>query len=85
MPPVSGIEADSSANARAPQRTMMPPRIQTASIIVGSGTREAMPAGVRKMPPPIVMPMTMPIELSRPRLRTSLAIGGGSYPICRGL
>ena len=41
-----------------------------ASIIAGSGTRVAMPAGVRKMPPPMVMPMTMPIELQSPRRRT---------------
>ena len=46
----------------------------------GSGTRVAMPAGVRKMPPPIVMPITRPIELKRPSRRTSVAIEREYYP-----
>ncbi len=73
MPPVSGIDAESSANASAPQRTINPPSTHTPSIHTGSGTRVAMLAGVRKMPPPMVMPMTRPIELHRPSLRTSVA------------
>ena len=80
MPPVSGIDADSSANASAPQSTITPPSTHTPSISTGSGTRVAMPAGVRKMPPPMVMPMTRPIELQSPSLRTSVAIQRGYYP-----
>jgi hypothetical protein len=38
-----------------------------------------MPAGVRKMPPPIVMPMTRPIELHSPSLRSSVAMWRGYY------
>ena len=75
MPPVSGMAADSSAKASAPQSTIRPPSTQTPSMNTGSGTRVAMPAGVRKMPPPIVMPITRPIELHRPNLRTRVAIG----------
>jgi hypothetical protein len=33
---------------------------------VGSGTRDAIDAGVRKMPEPIVTPMTMPIADQKP-------------------
>ena len=73
MPPVSGIDAESSAKASAPHRTISPPRTQTPSIHTGSGTRVAMPAGVRKMPPPMVMPITRPIELQRPSRRTRVA------------
>ena len=76
MPPVSGIDADSSANDNAPHSTITPPRIQTPIIQTGSGTRSAMPAGVRKMPPPIVMPITRPIELTSPSERTSFAMRG---------
>jgi hypothetical protein len=36
---------------------------------------------VRKMPPPMVMPMTSPIELKRPSLRTSVAIAVDTIPI----
>ena len=68
--------ADSSAKARAPQSTMSPPTTQTASMSVGSGTRVAMLAGVRKMPPPIVMPTTRPTELQRPSRRTSVGMAG---------
>src|SRR5688500_14584658 len=79
MPPVSGIEAESSANASAPHRTTRPPITQTASIMVGSGTRVAMPAGVRKMPPPMVIPMTIPIELQSPRRRTRVGMAGSVH------
>jgi hypothetical protein len=47
MPPVSGIDADNSANDSAPHKTINPPSTQTPSIQTGSGTRSAMPAGVR--------------------------------------
>jgi hypothetical protein len=67
------MAAESSANASAPHSTMTPPSTQTPSMKTGSGTRVAMPAGVRKMPPPIVMPITRPIELRRPSRRTRVA------------
>ncbi len=79
MPPVSGIDADNSANASAPHSTINPPSTHTPIIRTGSGTRVAMPAGVRKMPPPIVMPITRPIELKRPSLLTSVAMVRGYY------
>jgi hypothetical protein len=62
MPPVCGMAAESSANARAPQRTMSPPTTQTASMRIGSGTRVAMLAGLEAIAPPIVMLMTIPTE-----------------------
>ena len=76
MPPVSGIAADNSANASAPHMTITPPSTHTPSMNSGSGTRSAMLAGVRKMPPPMVMPMTRPIELHNPSERTSFAMRG---------
>src|SRR5262245_8270015 len=75
MPPVSGSAAASSANESAPQRTINPPSTQTANIQAGSGTRAAIDAGVRKIPLPIVMPMTMPTEVQKPRRRSSVGIG----------
>ena len=39
----------------------------------------AMPAGVRKIPPPMVMPMTMPIELQSPRRRTRVGMAAEVY------
>ena len=74
MPPVSGMAADSSAKASAPHSTMRPPRIHTPIMKTGSGTRAAMPAGERKMPPPMVMPMTRPMELQSPSRRSSVVM-----------
>src|SRR5688572_11616087 len=51
--------------------------------MVGSGTRVAMPAGVRKIPPPMVMPMTIPIELQSPRRRTRVGMAGSVYDDAR--
>src|SRR5204863_8341682 len=74
-PPAFGSDAASSAIDSAPHIVTAPPRPQTASIVSGSGTRAAMAAGVRKMPEPIVMPMTNPIELQKPRRRLSCIDG----------
>src|ERR1041384_2107346 len=63
----------------APHNVTTPPRTQTASISVGSGTRAAIWAGVRKMPEPIVMPMTKPTELQKPRRRLSCMT---SFRVC---
>ena len=43
----------------------------------GSGTFCAMPAGDRKMPEPIVMPMTSATELQRPSVRGKRSVGRG--------
>ena len=48
---------------------------QSASTSVGLGTFWAMPAGERKMPEPIVMPMTSATELQRPRVRGRRPVG----------
>jgi hypothetical protein len=42
---------------------MMPPMTHTASMSGGSGHAGAIVAGVRKMPEPIVTPITSPIAL----------------------
>src|SRR5476649_1359041 len=52
----------------------MPPSTHTASISGALGTRTAIAAGVLKIPEPIVMPMTMPIELQKPSLRLRRAL-----------
>ena len=51
---------------------MRPPITHSAIISVGLGTFCAIPAGERKIPEPIVMPMTSATELQRPRVRGSL-------------
>src|SRR6476469_5980887 len=45
---------------------MSPPASHTASISIGSGTRDATTPGDRKMPEPIVMPTTSPIVCQKP-------------------
>src|SRR5712691_3571120 len=60
-----------SASESVPDSVTTPPRIHTESIRGGFGTRAAMLAGVRKIPDPMVTPMTMPIELHRPSRRSS--------------
>src|SRR6188508_1512732 len=83
QPPVCGKDAASSATDNAPHNEISPPRTQTASISVGSGTRVAITAGVRKMPEPMVMPITRPIEGQSPRLRTSFLSAGTGGGACR--
>jgi hypothetical protein len=49
---------------------------QTPSMSVGSGTRAAIDAGVRKIPEPMVMPTTSPSALQKPsRLTSALRAG----------
>jgi hypothetical protein len=81
---VCGSDPASSATDKAPHIVIAPPRTQTLIINMGSGTRVAMPAGVRKMPEPIVMPTTMPMELQRPRRRTSCACTGADARVVMG-
>ena len=68
-PPVLGKAAASSATDSAPHREINPPRSHTPSIISGSGTRPAITAGVRKIPDPIVTPITRPIDDQKPSRR----------------
>src|SRR3989442_7363249 len=63
---------------------MAPPSSQTLIISIGSGTRVAMTAGVRKMPDPIVMPTTMPMELKRPSRLASCACAGADARVVMG-
>jgi len=70
-PPVAGNDAASSATESAPHSAITPPTSQTPSIADALGTRAAIVAGVRKIPEPIVMPITMPTELQKPRRRLS--------------
>src|SRR5438477_281180 len=55
-----------TANASSASR---PPSVQTPNIGSGAGTRCAMIAGVRKMPPPMVEPTRTATALHRPRRR----------------
>jgi hypothetical protein len=50
---------------------MRPRSVQTASSSAGEPTDFAMPAGVRKMPTPIVPPITSPVAATRPMRRSS--------------
>src|SRR6185503_13518510 len=75
MPPVFGYELATSASDSAPHIARMPPTTQTASIAPGPGKRFAMPAGERKIPDPIVIPMTMVTALQRPRRLGSASTG----------
>src|SRR5215831_10681852 len=72
MPPVSGNAPATSASVRAPQSATTPPAIHTLKSGNGPGSRFAMPAGVRKIPEPIVMPMTTATALQRPSCRGSV-------------
>jgi len=55
---------------RAAQREQAP-KIHTPNIGSGAGTRSAMIAGVRKMPPPMVEPTSTATALHRPSRRGS--------------
>jgi hypothetical protein len=71
MPPVFGSALAISAIVNAPQSAKIPPAIHAESIGSGPGSLSAMPAGERKMPEPMVEPMTTAIALHRPMLRWS--------------
>ncbi len=68
MPPASGMAAPSSAKATAPKKLKMPPTTQTASMRTGAGTATAISEGDRKIPEPMIPPMT--IMMTSQRLRT---------------
>src|SRR5207244_1240902 len=56
----------------APQSATTPPTTQTPINASGCGTWPAIDAGDRKIPDPIVVPMTTAIALQSPRLRGSV-------------
>src|SRR5262252_4371416 len=72
MPPVSGNAPATSARVSAPQSATTPPATHTPNKGRGPGSRFAIPAGVRKMPEPMVMPMTTATALQRPSCRGSV-------------
>jgi hypothetical protein len=57
----------------APHSATIPPAIQTANSGTGPGSLFVTLAGVRKIPEPMVMPMTTAIALHKPRRRGSAA------------
>src|SRR5689334_20943364 len=71
MPPVSGKAPATSASVSAPHNATTPPAIHTPNTASGPGSRFVTPAGVRKIPLPIVMPTTTAIALHRPSRRGS--------------
>src|SRR6476659_4555123 len=73
MPPVSGNAPATSASVSAPHNATTPPAIQTPNTASGPGSRFVTPAGVRKIPLPIVMPTTTAIALHKPSRRGSTA------------
>ena len=80
-PPVSGNAPESSASVSAPQSANSPPAIQTAMSGSGPGSLSAMPAGDRKIPEPIVEPMSTATALQRPSWRWSDARGIGAAEV----
>src|SRR5881396_1978390 len=70
-PPERGNSAASSAYVRAPHNASNPPSTHTPNIGSGVGTRSAMTAGVRKIPPPMVDPTSTATALQKPRRRGS--------------
>ena len=78
MPPVAGIALASSAIVNAPQSAKTPPATHAINIGPGPGSRSAMPAGDRKIPEPIVEPITTAIALQSPMRRWSDGTAAGS-------
>src|SRR2546429_60544 len=68
-PPERGTIAASSAYVSAPHSASSPPSTHTTSMSTGSGTRPAITAGVRKIPPPIVEPTSTATALQKPSRR----------------
>src|SRR6266568_3527205 len=75
-PPERGNSAASSAYVSAPHNASRPPSTHTPNIGSGAGTRSAMTAGVRKIPPPMVEPTSTAIALQKPSRRGSRSPGG---------
>src|SRR5207247_2986374 len=69
MPPERGNSAASSAYVSAPHSVAAPPSTQLSRNSGTSSTRCAIEAGVRKMPLPMVEPITTATALQRPRRR----------------
>ena len=72
MPPVRGSALAISAIVSAPQIAKIPPTTHAISIGSGPGNLSAIPAGERKMPEPMVDPITTAIALHSPMLRWSV-------------
>src|ERR1700735_3518948 len=79
-PPVDGNAAPSSAPARAPTNESAPANPQTAIIIGTDGTLRATRFGTRKIPPPIMIPITIAIESPNESRRAS-PTGGATPPL----
>ena len=73
-PPESGRDAPSSAKVSAPSSDRMPPTVHTTSAIPPEPAFFTTPPGVRKMPEPITVPMTMKIRSRRDRVRRSCSV-----------
>ena len=80
MPPASGIAAPSSASDRAPSIVRTPPMTQTPSIHPDVRTARAISDGTRKMPEPMIVPMTRLIVSKRLSSRASSAPPGREPP-----
>ena len=83
MPPVCGKAPATSACVSAPHKASAPPTIQIEKSGSGPGSRSAMLAGERKMPEPIVVPMTTATALHKPSRRGSAE--GGSTVVDSGM
>src|SRR6202140_2387298 len=70
-PPASGMAAPSSAKDNAPKMDRIAPTIHAAKTTETVGPSRAISAGFRKMPVPIMVPMTMAAEAHAPSPRTS--------------
>ena len=77
MPPVCGNAPAISASVNAPHMANAPPTIHTESNGNGPGNRFVILAGDRKIPEPMVVPMTTAMALQRPSRRGS-AEGGST-------
>src|SRR5512133_334292 len=85
-PPVAGQAPPSSAQASAPKKVAAPAKVQTPTISGMEPRLCATRLGTRKMPPPMMIPMTMATESARPSRRgrscdipTSLADADGAH------
>ena len=83
MPPVCGKAPAISASVSAPQSASAPPTTHTESRGSGPGSRSVMLAGERKIPEPIVVPMTTATALHSPNRRGSA--DGGSTVVESGM
>src|SRR5215813_12342750 len=68
-PPVAGIIAPSSAYASAPKKESTPVKIHAPTIHAAEGRLRATRLGTRKIPAPMMVPVTIAAESRRPSLR----------------